>query len=198
MDETTSGSARSSSQSPRHGRRRRPPSSTRRRRRTTREVIFSFLFLPSFIPLSCPNIHAHCQYYFLCYLLSLCSSPSSCSEDRKPLYRTDPATSTSFNTSSSRCTVTQIKAILPIIFHRMEATCFACGQTVILYCKISGSSPNSNANKAAGSCCDAASDHTCVSARLGATRFSSSFGGQSEEESATEIERSQQHSSACE
>ncbi|XP_039775745.1 uncharacterized protein LOC120643450 isoform X4 [Panicum virgatum] len=120
------------------------------------------------------------------------------SEDRKPLYRTDPATSTSFNTSSSRCTVTQIKAILPIIFHRMEATCFACGQTVILYCKISGSSPNSNANKAAGSCCDAASDHTCVSARLGATRFSSSFGGQSEEESATEIERSQQHSSACE
>ena len=104
MDQTTGGSARSSSQSPRHGRRRRPPSSSRRRRRTTREVIFSFLFLPSFIPLSCPNIHAHCKYYFLCYLLSLCSSPSSCSEDRKPLYRTDPATSTSFNTSSSRYT----------------------------------------------------------------------------------------------
>ena len=61
--------------------------------------LLSFLFLsPAFIRI------ATRQYYFLCYLLSLCSSPSSCSEDRKPLYRTDPATSTSFNTSSSRYT----------------------------------------------------------------------------------------------
>jgi hypothetical protein len=35
-------------------------------------------------------------------LLSLCSSPSSCSEERKPLHRTDPANSTSLHTSSSR------------------------------------------------------------------------------------------------
>ena len=61
--------------------------------------LLSFLFLsPAFIRI------ATRQYYFLCYLLSLCSSPSSCSEERKPLYRADPATSTSFNTSSSRYT----------------------------------------------------------------------------------------------